>query len=79
MEDNGQPRKFFQDGEEWRYDDASPCPIAMRGEVVEDPADLEIIARWQEAYTAKVAAARKLGAIRGAILKHGKRLIREAE
>jgi len=37
--------------------------------------DLAVIMRWLAAHAAKVAAARKLGALRGAFLKHGKILL----
>ena len=76
LKDDGTPdRKFFQFNGDWKYD--SGHARYHYGDRVEDCKNLIIIARWKEAYTAKVAAARKLGAIRGAILKHGKRLIKE--
>ena len=70
-------RKFHQVYGDWKYSEghASYFP----GDRVEDCDNLFIIARWQEAHYAKVAASRKLGAIKGAILKHGKILLLEDE
>lgn len=42
---------------------------------VDDPADLEIIDRWIAAHAAQVAAARKLGAYKAAILRAGRILV----
>ena len=76
MENDGTPdRKFFQVFGDWKYGEGHKRHCY--GHRVEDCDSLIIIRRWEEAYAAKVAAARKLGAIRGAILRHGKRLIKE--
>lgn len=46
---------------------------------VTDPEDLAIIARWQEAHAAKVAASKKLGSLRGSFLRAGQRLDLESK
>jgi hypothetical protein len=77
MLDHEGKRMFDSEEGEWYYTFIRTTPESLRGKPVDDESDLGKIKRWQEAYAAKVTAAKKVGNLKGAFLRYGMNLIKE--